>query len=350
VYFHPLNFIRFVLAVGVLLFHFGLNYYPFNLPWLKTLIQHSSFRVSFFFFISGFVMSLVYGRNFLSLKPGYFYTKRLTRILPVYWLAFILTLCGLFFLKGDAPKGLNIVLHFFGLQCWHPGYVLDLNFTAWSISVELAFYAVFPFLVKWMMKLEPKKLFYALLFIWILQSVQHIVFVEYLADGSKIMSEFIDAFPVWHLGTFIFGMATARFIALDVFPSWFKNNALVLLLFGLFVFLYIIYVPNPILKYIHNGLLAPVFAMLVLALYYDTSVVSRFLSKKQVSALGDLSYGLFIFQYPVWIVFTWACSENFIKTSAFFAIYFIATLSFSWVINRLFERPMLLWLRENYSN
>src|SRR4051812_28237704 len=99
-----------------------MSYFPFNLPVLKTLILNSSFRVSFFFFISGFVMSLVYGSKSVSLN--YFLKKRLTRILPLYWFAFVVTLLAVVFVLGSGPKGLVIILHFLGLQSWYSGYVL----------------------------------------------------------------------------------------------------------------------------------------------------------------------------------------------------------------------------------
>jgi peptidoglycan/LPS O-acetylase OafA/YrhL len=195
VYFHPLNFIRFILALGVLLFHYGVNYYPFNLPHLKTLIANSSFRVSFFFFISGFVMSLVYGRQ-QDLTPQHFYLRRFTRIFPVYWLAFVFTILVVIFLNHASPRGLNIILHFLGLQSLYSGHVLDLNFTTWSISVELVFYLLFPFLLRWMMKLSLTRLTIAVIVIWTVQSLQHILFVEFLYNGTKPMEEFINTFPL----------------------------------------------------------------------------------------------------------------------------------------------------------
>jgi peptidoglycan/LPS O-acetylase OafA/YrhL len=346
VYFHPLNFIRFVLAVGVILFHFGVNYYPFNLPVLKTLIQNSSFRVSFFFFISGFVMSMVYAKQVPGLTAAYFYKRRFTRIFPVYWLAFILTILGLVFLNHAAPRGLNIIIHFLGLQSLYPGNALDLNFTTWSISVELVFYLVFPFLLKWMIQLSSKKLLMVTLIIWLIQSLQHILFIEFLYDGTKAVEEFINAFPLWHLPTFFAGMATARFIALNSFSEFFTKNAFSFFITGLLIFSYIIFIPNPILKYIHNGLLSPLFLIVVASLYYDTSIVNRILSHKHLSRLGDLSYGLFIFQYPVWIICTKLSGENFIRTSWFFSLYFACLLIVSITINMIFEKPLLRILRK----
>jgi peptidoglycan/LPS O-acetylase OafA/YrhL len=348
-YFHPLNFIRFVLAVGVLLFHYGLSYFPFNLPVFKTLILHSSFRVSFFFFISGFVMSLVYGKENEAVPPIYFYRKRLSRIFPVYLLAFVLTLVVVLLIKGAAPKGFVILLHALGLQSWYPGFVLDLNFTTWSISVELFFYALFPFLLAWMMKLPIWQLLLAGGVVWLLQSVQHFLFVDYLSDGSKKMEEFISSFPLWHLGTFFSGMVAARLISLNYMQVPFKKNATLLLFVGVALFIYVIYVPNPVLKYVHNGLLAPLFALLVLALYFDRSVIHRVLSRKSVSRLGDLSYGIFIFQYPLWVLCTHVVSKQAQITSWFFLGYFISVLLTSYLINRFFEKPVLGYLRRDRS-
>ncbi len=345
-YFHPLNFIRFVLALGVLLYHYGVNYYPFNLPAVKTLIMNSSFRVSFFFFISGFVMSMVYAKQVPALKASYFYKRRFTRIYPVYWLAFIWTIVVVLFLKDALPKGLIVILHALGLQSLYPGYLLDLNFTTWSISVELVFYLLFPFLLRWMMRFSLKKLVAVSCVIWILQSVQHVLFVEYFYNGTKAMEEFISAFPLWHFSTFFAGMVTARLIALDAFGETFKKNALFVFILTLLGFICIIYLPNPFLKYIHNGLLSPLFLLVIVSLYYDRSLLHRVLSNRHVSSLGDLSYVLFIFQYPVWVTCTEFAPPDFINSSWFFLIYFMCLIAVARLVNRYFEKPMLLKLRQ----
>jgi peptidoglycan/LPS O-acetylase OafA/YrhL len=346
VYFYPLNFIRFVLAVGVVLFHYGVSYYPFNQPILKTLIVNSSFRVSFFFFISGFVMSLVYARQAKELTVSYFYKRRFSRIFPVYWLAFIITIISLVFLKQVYPRGFDIILHALGLQSLYPGHALDLNFTTWSISVELIFYLVFPFLLKWMMALSLRGLIIASIAIWFLQTLQHILFVNYLYDGTKPVQEFIDAFPVWHLPTFYAGMTTARFIALNAFGQKFTNNAILFFVLSLVVLGCIIFTPNAIAPYIHNGLLSPVFMLLVVSLFYDTSFVNTSLSHRRVSSLGDVSYGLFIFQYPVWLICSKVASERFEKTGWFFLLYFACLLTVAALVNRFFEKPLLKKLRK----
>lgn len=345
-YFHPLNFIRFVLAIGVVLFHYGVNYFPFNLPILKTLILNSTFRVSFFFFISGFVMYLVYAKKWPNLHALLFYKMRFTRIFPVYWLAFILTLIVVLFVVHASPKGLVIILHFFGLQSLYPGFVLDLNYTTWSISVELIFYLFFPFILKWMMVQSNRKLIIITIIIWLLQSLQHIILIEYLNVANKTSMEFISSFPLWHFSTFFVGMVTSRFVIINPHAQLFKKHALSGLLTSVLLFALIIFIPNPILKYIHNGLLSPLFMLLIVSLYYDTSFITKLLSVKQVSNLGNLSYGLFIFQYPVWVICTKIVNPYFIESSWFFPSYLSSLIALAWIVNKIYEKPIMLKLRK----
>lgn len=125
-----------------------------------------------------------------------------------------------------------------------------------------------------------------------------------------------------------------------------KNGAWFFIL-SLAIFGSLIYVPNPVLRYVHNGLLSPVFALLIAGLFYDRSPLSRVLSLKPLSALGTLSYGLFIFQYPVWMLCKKLSTDAFSQTPLFFFIYFSTLAGFAFLINRVFEKPMLAMLRKD---
>jgi peptidoglycan/LPS O-acetylase OafA/YrhL len=80
-------------------------------------------------------------------------------------------------------------------------------------------------------------------------------------------------------------------------------------------------------------------------LYYDRSVIHTFLSNKHVSALGDLSYGLFIFQYPMWVTCSYFAKPEFEKSAWFFLLYFFCLIFVAAFINKYLEKPVLNWLR-----
>lgn len=104
--------------------------------------------VSFFFVLSGFILTYVYG-DMRNHNIFGFYKARLARVWPIH----IVTLCvtlyfivpHLLFRPGwGTPLLSNILL----VQAWIPitGYVFSFNGVSWSISTELAFYLIFPFL------------------------------------------------------------------------------------------------------------------------------------------------------------------------------------------------------------
>jgi len=183
----------------------------------------------------------------------------------------------------------------------------------------------------------------------VLQSLQHILFMEFIIY-SKHSEEFINAFPLWHFGTFFVGMFGAKLILNNSIPVKLQKQASVVFVLSGLLFLSIIFIPNPLLKYIHNGLLSPLFAVFVLSLFYDSSFIGRALALKPLSRLGDLSYGLFIFQYPIWIVYNQLITPSFIESKWYFTLYFSSLLIFSWLINSYVEKPLLVYLRRDSSS
>jgi peptidoglycan/LPS O-acetylase OafA/YrhL len=331
----------------VVIFHFGLDYYPFNIPPVKSAISHSSFRVSFFFFISGFVMSLVYSAS-ENLSAKEFYFKRASRIVPLYLFGFLITLILLLFMVHASPKGIVIVAHALMLQSFYPGYVLDLNFPSWTISVEIVFYLLFPLLMRGMQNFGNLRLGIFIVVLWLLQSFQHVYFVDHVHSGTKASEEFISAFPLWHLPTFMCGMACALLIRRGQWSAGSVKFVGLAVLLGWLLLALIIRFQNPFVPYIHNGLLVPVFVLIVGGLYYDRSLIHRLMSARMLRSLGDLSYAFFIFQYPVWLVCKQLSTPAWQVQSSFFFFYLGCLIVFSASMHRFVEKPVMVWLRQKY--
>lgn len=180
-----------------------------------------------------------------------------------------------------------------------------------------------------------------MLLVWLLQSHQHFYFVNHISNGSKKIEEFISDFPLWHLGTFLWGMGNARLLQLELVPKFLRGNSGLVFFGTLLLFLYIIYIPNPILRYIHSGLLSPLFALHVISLFYNQGWLHKTFSQPALSKLGEFSYGIFAFKYTVWHVCTALASDAFKTSSLFFFLYLGAVLGVSFLVSTYFEKPIM---------
>lgn len=138
--------LRGIAVLGVVAFHAMLveAKYSGGDRFLSDFFRLGQSGVDLFFVISGFVIvSATKGRFGKRREPLRFLWSRLTRIYPVYWFYFFLTL-SFFFIKPEwvnASQGRqqDLVLSFFLL----PGDRLPLVMVAWSLVHELWFYLVF---------------------------------------------------------------------------------------------------------------------------------------------------------------------------------------------------------------
>lgn len=134
-----LTSLRFFAALSIAIFHlqgigFGRAYEPLALG------------VSFFFVLSGFVLTYAYGgRGDVKLRT--FFVNRLARIWPAHLVTAAVALAlfhsGMIYSVDWYPY---ILTNLFMLHSWIPtsGHVFSLNAVTWSISAEMAFYAAFP--------------------------------------------------------------------------------------------------------------------------------------------------------------------------------------------------------------
>jgi peptidoglycan/LPS O-acetylase OafA/YrhL len=94
------------------------------------------FAVQYFFALSGFVMFTAHHQDFAKPKaPLRFWWRRACRIYPMYWLSLFAALLCL-----QTPPAAARLL---GLTTLAPLYMVDVVPPAWSLHVEMAFYAIF---------------------------------------------------------------------------------------------------------------------------------------------------------------------------------------------------------------
>ncbi|NUP95453.1 MAG: acyltransferase [Planctomycetaceae bacterium] len=138
--------LRFVAAFAVFLFH---SREKFHIDSWK-LGSLGSCAVAFFFVLSGFILTYVYGESLKRESLRGFFVARFARIWPVHIATLVLFVVvmrrGTF--PADGSEVLSALKQAFLLQTWSTDLtsVLQLNGVSWSISVEFLFYALFPFL------------------------------------------------------------------------------------------------------------------------------------------------------------------------------------------------------------
>ncbi len=147
-----LTSLRAFLAVGVVLFHYQLQWDP--ALGFSPIIERSRLAVDAFFMLSGFILAHVYGPAFAAGTFSYrrFIVARLARLYPLHvtvlagMLIMVLgaTAAGVRF-DADGYGALAFVQTLFLVQAWFPTDV-ELNWSgpSWSLSAEWFAYLLFP--------------------------------------------------------------------------------------------------------------------------------------------------------------------------------------------------------------
>jgi peptidoglycan/LPS O-acetylase OafA/YrhL len=153
-----LTSLRFFAAFAVLALHYRDLLGP--LPaWLLKALVGGQYGVTFFFVLSGFILTYNYqgwfGAGVQAAGFWRFQRLRLARIYPIYVVGLLLDTPWHLIERANvgqlADSGhvywASWLLNLVGLQAWVPGvpYAMFWNAPAWSVSAEFFFYASFPF-------------------------------------------------------------------------------------------------------------------------------------------------------------------------------------------------------------
>jgi peptidoglycan/LPS O-acetylase OafA/YrhL len=145
----PLTSLRFFAAIYVVIFHYWTSYHLSDTRPLIVELGHTG--VTFFFLLSGFILSYSYDDGGRFPKGGHirFYLARFARIYPIYIATIVVMFPALFLLKNSGVadqhyREIWAVTSPFALHAWIPGAACSLNCPNWSISTEAFFYLLFP--------------------------------------------------------------------------------------------------------------------------------------------------------------------------------------------------------------
>jgi peptidoglycan/LPS O-acetylase OafA/YrhL len=360
--------LRFVAALGVLAFHRGQEFVADAPAPLRALAANGYVGVSLFFVLSGFILAYTYYEQ-PGVRPPLraFYEARLARIYPVYLLGLLVALpfgVALWLNTLDLAPRLRLARGFLAelllLQSWHPDSACGLNCPGWSLSVEVFFYLLFPFLA-WAFFRTPRTLTWFGVAFASLAVLPPSVYSMARPDGALVVGPATHTFwvglvkylPALHLGEFLLGIVSAGLYvhaarAADqgerlgherlTHPHWPAA-----LLLGLLA-------SAPLTPYlmVHNGMLAPLFGWLIVALALSSSPLAgpparltRLLAHPVLVLLGEASYSLYILHMPLWMWYS-AVGRRLVTGPTLahsFPLYALLVIAVSVSVFRRFEVP-----------
>lgn len=292
-----LTFTRFLAAISIVVFHSGKNVFPFSHDAINFLFRQANIGVSYFFILSGFVMIIAYN-NKDKIEFWDYMKRRFARIYPVFFLAIIILLVY-FVILGRPIDYKGLILNITMVQSWIPGFALSFNGPGWSLAVEMFFYLSFPFLFnRFYKRYSYKKLIVPILIFFIgSQIALHFMLYSSFYTGFPSKShDLIFYLPLMHLSEFLIGNLAGMFFLKGIKV---RNYDLPIII--LVVFIVVLLKMKIGINY-HNGMLAFVFVPMIILISANNGFITRISNYKTLVFLGEISFGIYILQKPV---YTW---------------------------------------------
>ncbi len=325
--------------------------------------------VSLFFVLSGFVLTYNYlepdGTGIASLRD--FLTARFARIYPLYLLGvaigFPIFLRDLQRASGNSlviDDGIPITASVLTLlQAWIPPYACRLNCPGWSLSAEAFFYALFPVAGALLCRKKSWALFVIGAACWMVACGVAIAYVVGDPDGLGRATAASDATlinalkfnPLVRFPEFLLGIAAGlwflrnpRSLTSVAAPLSIMTLAAIVAVFSLHERL-----PYPLM---HNGLLAPLFTLLILALATGAGPIARLLSVAPMRLLGEASFALYLLHVAILVYVIKGLDLvglSMERTPALLVVYLVVVQSLSIIVLQRIEEPARRAIRRRFA-
>jgi peptidoglycan/LPS O-acetylase OafA/YrhL len=160
-----LTALRFFAAFAILIHHAKGNFFPPE--FLAGLPLDAG--VTFFFVLSGFILSHVYSEKGIRGGLSRFYVARFARLWPAHAFCTLMLLACIPYQRELLESASNVYTLILNLLMLHaavpiPDVYFSFNAVSWSISTEIFFYMAFPLLLLWFSSTPVLKLCAAIAF------------------------------------------------------------------------------------------------------------------------------------------------------------------------------------------
>lgn len=306
-----LDGLRAIAIIGVTLYHM-----------FPDIIKGGFLGVSLFFVLTGYLLAVTSERksNNEDFKIGSFYKKRIIRIYPTLLLVIFLTISTL---KLLAPEVLNGIIHeicsiIFGYNnIWqitqNSSYFAKIAnaspFThLWFLSLEMQFYALWPFIFLLYQKLRKSKLKSLSDSVFIVPAVLSMLALIILFDPGQ------DATRVYYgTDTRIFSLFLGALIGVHQkdfrnyrwSDSRKKKNIIWFAVFMLITLVCFIFMDGQANITYRAGLIVTsiIFCLIIKFAVNPQLPIGKWLDCKLLSGIGKISYEIYLCQFPVIFIF-----------------------------------------------
>jgi peptidoglycan/LPS O-acetylase OafA/YrhL len=335
--------VRFIAALVVVLFHYSP---PGVRTDLTPLIKNGNEAVNIFFFISGFVLTVSNARFFGNTQSIFpkkeFYIKRIARIYPLYLLSILILLLfhyGVRSIDGPSVK-YKVLFELVGVHKWL--YVGALNYPDWSISCEIMFYLLFPFIAQYMRRHSNVFTWFVWFYYLVSVAATYMLYPWYKADLPFVTRRLVDAIymnPLLLISVFMFGMLAGEcFINKSIsFFNRSRNSLIAAIVTGVVILLAKYYAPHSS-SLLKGGLLAPVYFVFIMAITSFKTKHTKFITSRLFIFLGDISYGMYIMQYPLYVFYIHYIQP--VATVMALVNYVVALICFASITHLFVEKPL----------
>lgn len=334
-----LQVLRALAVLAVVIYHL----YP-------SLVPSGLLGVDVFFVLSGYLITSLIWRDFESAKGrallgqlGRFWARRARRLLPAALLVLVTTfLAGLWL--GPRTWWLDSSGSFFAsgayVANWYFGFEATDYLRAdaavspyqhfWSLSVEEQFYVLWPLLVMAVVASSIRKKLNTTIWIMVALTVASFIFAIYSSFTDPLFAFYNTFTRIWEFG---FGavLALVQLTAKPKLPKKLFSLSWLLLTVSMII-------PHTQQTLLWQTLVAVGLTVAVIIVSEGKLIGQRW---RPMHWLGDYSYGIYLWHWPVLILAPWVIGSSALSASLFEQLGLLAaTLLLAWLSKNLIEDPI----------
>lgn len=311
--------------------------------------QQGYVGVSFFFILSGFVLSYSYKEKIKnqSLEFKKYALLRLARLTPLH----LLTALPFIFYAFFTDQNYTIIKTIFNLsylQSWIPisSFYFSLNAPSWSLSNEMFFYLCF----------FPLAMFSFRRVVFLTLALSAVVFISAMIvycfmDGRVFVGGYTFAhwlfyiFPGFRLLEFLTGM-----LLFEIWKSGYRLNIVSMPFAYIFLAVamwFAIDIPESFRLSLYY---LPFIAFFLYTHLTDDSLVNKFYSSKSMILLGNASFAFYLIHQPIISILKWLLNSIEISDFYFFITSLLLTTLASVMTYLIYERRAEGYLKKLINN